>query len=352
MQSFASWNAKPALFAYNYTAYNHWQKLAFNLARDLHGKERFDLVHQATVCTFREPGYTWQLGIPYLWGPVGGTQNFPPRFLPMLSLEEAFKEGMRGISNWLSLRTKGRVRSAAHAASMIVAATSTNQRDFERAFEKKPELLLETGLHKVDEPDRSRFHVRLKDPTAPLRILWSGELQSRKALPILLRALATLPDVPFQLTVLGDGRMRALWSREAERLGLSSRVTFLGRLPFPDAVAQMNNAELFCFTSLRDTSGNVVLEALAAGVPVICFDHQGAGDLVTSACGVKLPVISPARAIADWARTIRELALDPQRLLLLSEGTTAQARKFLWKHNGDWMLAAYRKLAAVKRTSS
>ena len=52
-----------------------------------------------------------------------------------------------------------------------------------------------------------------------------------------------------------------------------------------EAVAQMQSAELFCFTSLRDTSGNVVLEALAAGVPVVCFDHQGAGDMVSDAVG-------------------------------------------------------------------
>ena len=340
--------AKPGLFAYNYVAYNHWQKLAMKLARRLHTQEHFDLVHQVNVCTFREPGYTWQLGVPYLWGPVGGSQNFPPRFLAMLPPLEAFKEGMRGLSNQFSLRFKSRVRQAAKHAAKILAANSTNRRDYQHVFQRDVELLLETGLHQVGEPDRSRFVSRVAaqqkaQSLAPLRILWSGEFQTRKALPILLRALAKLEgQVRFNLRVLGDGPMRARWITEAATLGLRSSgsdaddsVQFLGRLPFPEAVAEMTSADLFCFTSLRDTSGNVVLEALAAGVPVVCFDHQGAGDMVSDESGVKLKVTSPKRAIADWAEAIRTLALDPARLLRLSEGTTAQARKFLWNTNGD-----------------
>jgi len=338
---------KPALFAYNYKSYHHWQKLAFDLARELHDREHFDLVHQVNVCTFREPGYTWQLDIPFVWGPVGGSQNFPARFLTMLPLTEAFKEAMRSISNRISLRFKSRVRAAARAAAMIVAANSTNQRDYEYVFHRPVERMLETGLQNVGEPDRTRFRERVSHPSTPLRILWSGELQSRKALPILLRALAKIPDVPFELTVLGDGPQRAYWHALTQRLGLASRVAFLGRLPFVQAVAQMDKAELFCFPSLRDTSGNVVLEALAAGVPVICFDHQGVGDIVTPDCGIKLPVISPTRAIADWAQAIRMLANDPARLLRMSEAATVRARDFLWERNGDWMLNAYRKLAHV-----
>ena len=373
---------KPALFAYNYAAYNHWQKLAIGLVRELHERETFDVVHQVNVCTFREPGYAWELGVPFLWGPVGGTQNFPVRFLSILSPVEAFKEFARGVSNWLSLRTKSRVRMAAKAASVIVGANSTNQRDYERAFGRKVERLLETGLREVKEPDRARFVARVEDARAgraarPLRLLWSGELQSRKALPILLRALARLQTVSFELKVLGDGPMRERWVEEARALGLrvveratagekqvlseqdnqkdesnDGSVEFLGRLPFVEAVAAMREAELFCFTSLRDTSGNVVLEALAAGVPVICFDHQGAGDMVSDESGVKLRVSSPKVAVEEWARTIRELAGDPARLLQLSEGTTAQAREFLWEKNGEWIYSVYRKLAGGEKKLS
>ena len=290
------------------------------------------------------------------------------------------------MSNWLSLRYKPRVRAAARAAAVVIGANSTNQRDYERVFRRNVQLLLETGLHRVAGSDRSpsvtRADVRAvvaaakgsatKDfndtaaslpsntpgdggsrvlqslspaaSTPRLHILWSGELQSRKALPILLRALALLEDLPLELRVVGDGPMRQRWSALAEKLGLGARVEFMGRLPFADAVTQMQWADLFAFTSLRDTSGNVVLEALAAGVPVVCFDHQGAGDMVTAGCGVKIGVRSPEVAIEDFAVAIRALATDGLRRLRLSEGARERAREFLWDRNGDRVNALYKEL--------
>ena len=345
---------KPGLFAYNYRAYDYWQQLAFKFVRSLHQRERFDLIHQISVCTFREPGYAWQLDVPFIWGPGGGTQNYPTRFLPMLAPLEALKEGLRSLGNLVALRN-GRVRAAAESAAMVIAANELNQRDLRRSFRRDVELLLETGLHEIPEPDRTRFEARLAaartaKKTGPLRILWSGELHTRKALPILLRALASVSaETEWQLDVVGDGPQRGRWMRETERLGIAHRVHFLGRLPFTEAVKCMNSAELFCFTSLRDTSGNVVLEALAAGVPVLCFNHQGAGDMISEFSGVKLPVRSPREAYRDWAKAVETLAADPRKLFALSRGASLQAQKFLWSRNHDTINATYQHFVDQRR---
>ena len=55
----------------------------------------------------------------------------------------------------------------------------------------------------------------------------------------------------------------------------------MGWLPHQEAIAQYAWADAFVFSSLRDTTGTVVVEALAAGLPVICLDHQGVHDVVT-----------------------------------------------------------------------
>ena len=343
---------KPVLFAYNYRAYHQWQILARTLIEALHRRECFDLVHQVNVCTFREPGYGYTLGIPFLWGPVGGTQNTPLTFLPTFSPVEAVKEGLRGVANRWALR-KTRVRTAARHSALLLAANSTNERDFADVFKAPPTRLLETGLHEVHEPDRARFERRLAEQqsgrsAAPLQLLWSGELQTRKALPVLLHALKLLPaEIKWALDVLGDGPMRDRWVGQTQRLGLADRVRFLGRLPFQEATQRMHSADLFCFSSLRDTSGNVVLEALAAGVPVVCFDHQGGRDMVNASCGLKIEVHSPKRAYREWAEAIALLAQDAELLLRLSHGATEQARQFLWAKNHDVVNAIYAKLAGV-----
>ena len=332
----------PRIFAYNYVAYHQWQRLAFRLAKQLHAQEPFAMVHQVNVCTFREPGYCWKMDVPFLWGPVGGTQNVPESFLAGMPPVEAFKERARTFTNQFSLK-KGRVRAAARRAKVVLAANSTNKRDYEAAFGREVGLLLETGLYAVKTARVEKFLE-----SGPLRILWSGEFTTRKALPLLLEALAMLKGtVEFELRVLGKGPLEYAWKVRAEELGVA--VKFLGMLPLEKAIAQLEWAQVFVFTSLRDTSGNVVLEALGNGVPVICFDHQGVGDIVTDACGVKVAVTDPETAVRDFAAALKSVAEDRGRLVEMSAAATARAEEYLWDANGDRVNAICREMMGGSR---
>jgi len=332
----------PRLFAG--VAYRHWQRLACRLARELHRTHCFSLVHQVNLTAFREPGYAWQLGIPYVWGPVGGTQNFPVAFLPGLPWIEQVKQRMQSFFNRLSLRRR-RVKIAGHRAAVLLAANSTNQRDFEIAFRRPAELLLEAALDSTHPPDPAKFHA-----PGPLNILWSGELATRNALSLLLEGVANLGhEVDYRLRVLGKGPQETEWKELARTLGLGARCKFLGHISNGAAPAQFEWAHLLVFTSLRDPSGAVVLEALSHGVPVLCFDHQSAADIVTPACGIKLPVTYPAHAISAIASCIRALSHDRDRLLRLSAGASARARVYLWSESGARVNSIYRSLALAAR---
>ncbi len=96
-----------------YLAYNLWQRRALDVARRLHEKLHFDLVHQLTFATFREPGYMSELGVPWIWGPFGGTQNYPWQFLGQAGAVGALCELARSIMNRLQLRLSPRIRRAA-----------------------------------------------------------------------------------------------------------------------------------------------------------------------------------------------------------------------------------------------
>ena len=336
-------NKLPVFFVYNYFAYQHWQRLAYQLALALHKELEFALVHHVNGTGFREPGYTWKMDIPYIWGPTGGTQNFPASFLGGVSWKESVKERIRSFANHVSLHSKPRVHMAAKKAAVIFAANSTNQRDFEASFRRPVELLLETGLDRVRPLAAAKY-----DDDAPLKILWVGELATRKALPLLLKALARIKNgTAFELRVVGTGPRSEDWKDMARELGIADRCTFRGRLSLADSIAEQSWAHVFAFTSLRDTSGNVMLEALAAGNPVVCFDHQGAADIITAECGYKLPVVNPETAVRDFAETIKELAQDRQKLRLLSLGAHARAQCFRWDANGDRMNQLYWELAAL-----
>jgi glycosyltransferase involved in cell wall biosynthesis len=325
------------LYYTHYLPYNLWHRRAYRLAASLHQQLKFALLHQITLVGFREPGYLWKLDAPFLWGPVGGTQNFPWRFLGLVGAAGALKEIVRTLINVFWLRFSPRVRQAIRKASVVMAANSQIQRDFQKAHGFKPPLLLETGINTV-----KRKNVKKNRENGPLRILWSGKFEHHKALPLLFRALAALPPrIRYELKILGDGPLRQRWQKLARRLGLEDRCQWAGWLPHKEAMGYNDWADILIFTSLRDTSGSVVLEALSRGVPVICLDHQGVGDIVTPECGIKIPVTTPNGVIAHLLRAIISLAEDRTQLRSMSLAALERARQYSWSLNGEEMARIY-----------
>ena len=277
------------------------------------------------LCTFREPGYLWKLGIPHVWGSWGGTNEFPWRFLGVAGVTGAAVEVARTVLNRLQFRFGTRIGRAARAGPVLVTNTLAQQ-DFTRVHGRPSVLTPCNGISRV--ADRPR---EWQGSGRPLRVLWSGEIRPIKALPLLLAALARLPaEVPWEARVLGEGRSRAGCERMARRLGVADRVTWTGWLPHAEALKQHAWADVFAFTSLRDTFPTVILEALAAGTPVVCLDHQGMRDMVTPACGIKLPVTTPDRVAAELAAALAGLARDPVRWEALSRGAVERAGMFRW----------------------
>ncbi|UVQ96376.1 hypothetical protein NXW23_19055 [Bacteroides caccae] len=57
-----------------YYAYRVWHLQVYKVASELMETKHFDLIHYVGMIGYREPGYLWKLGLPYVWGPVGGNQ--------------------------------------------------------------------------------------------------------------------------------------------------------------------------------------------------------------------------------------------------------------------------------------
>jgi glycosyltransferase involved in cell wall biosynthesis len=328
-----------------YVAHYLWHRRAYRLAERLHKRLRFDVVHQVTWCGFREPGFLWKLDAPFIWGPVGGTHNYPWRFLLGAGIRAAFLEITRNVLNALQLRFHPRVRKAARRAAVLIAANSTVKRDFEEIHKVRPILQLDVGTSGIVK----NRHLPREKRAGFLRILWSGRFEYSKALDLLIVALSRIEEtVGYELRILGEGPSENAWRNLAGWMGIDSRCTWMGWLPHDKAMLQYDWADVFVFTSLRDTTGSVVLEALSRGVPVICLDHQGTADVVTSACGIKVPVTNPNEVIAGLYDAIVLLARDRQKLALLSHGAVERARRYLWSAKGEEMAKIYQRVIASR----
>jgi glycosyltransferase involved in cell wall biosynthesis len=331
---------KPLL---NYVAYRRWLRRAFLVAKRLHEEVQFDIVNQVTSTSFREPGYLHQLQIPFVWGPVGGAQNYPWRFLLGAGIANAGIEATRNVLNTLQMFTSPRVRRAAKCAAAIFASNSDLQQKFQRALGVDSTVLCDVGTSNLcdvrDESPTTRPHG------GPLRLLWAGLQIPRKSLELLIEALALVPqDVPYELHVLGDGPCRQSWQALAQRREVDSHIRWLGQVPHGEAIEQMRWADCLVFTSLRDTTGTVLIEALAAAKPVICLDHQGAGEIVTRECGVKIPVTNRRDVQRQLCEAITLLQQNPRQRFILGQNARQRAARFLWAHQARRIAEEYNRV--------
>ena len=128
----------------------------------------------------------------------------------------------------------------------------------------------------------------------PGRIVSVGSLVPKKGHDVLLRALAELPQ-SARLTLVGDGPERRALERQAQDLGLAERVHFAGAVPEPEVSSYLDGAEVFCLASRptddgdRDGVPNVLIEAMARGVPCVSTTLSGIPDLLGDGRGVLVP---------------------------------------------------------------
>lgn len=116
-----------------YAAYHLWHRRAYRAACQLHAEVGFDLTHQVTFGGYREPSDLWKLDVPFVWGPVGGTQNYPWQFLSGAGAIGSATEVLRNLINLTQLRFSSRVRKAARAAAAVFASNSIGVADINRS---------------------------------------------------------------------------------------------------------------------------------------------------------------------------------------------------------------------------
>ena len=127
-----------------------------------------------------------------------------------------------------------------------------------------------------------------------------------KGLPLALEALSRIePTLPIRLRVVGEGPLRAEMEKLAQSLMCErpGGVSGLGALETDDG--SLPPGRHFLFTSLRDSSGAVLTEALAYHLPILTLNHQGVGAIVPSEAGIKVEVTSPEETVSALADGLR-----------------------------------------------
>lgn len=115
-----------------------------------------------------------------------------------------------------------------------------------------------------------------------------------------------------QLTIVGDGPEREHVEKIVAQHALQDKVSFTGWVDQAKTVFYYQQADVFCFPSIREFGGAVALEAMACGLPCIVPDYAGLGEYVTNETGFKIEAKSREYIIAEMASKIKLLFEDEE----------------------------------------
>jgi phosphatidyl-myo-inositol alpha-mannosyltransferase len=181
-------------------------------------------------------------------------------------------------------------------------------------------------------------------PAAPkpesdeLRILFVGRPEERKGLPVLLGAFgALIQHVPARLTLIGTARDELDPYVADPEVG--ERIDALGRLPRGELWSRLHEADVLCAPSLSGESfGMVLIEAFAAGTPVVASEIAGYRDVVTDGeDGVLVPPADPQRL----GEELQRMHVEPARRRRMGEAARENAKRYAWARIADELEEVY-----------
>lgn len=259
-------------------------------------------------------------GKPYVYAPRG-----------MLAPELIRAKSRLVKTLWIELFERRSVRAAS-----ALHVTSAAEAEGVRALGFRPRriALIPNG---VDAP-QADAGVQV---ATPQRILCIGRISWKKRLDLLIRAFATTSGAELVIAGNDDEGLTPSLQNLAEELGVAARVHFHGPVQGEEKWRLLRSATLFALASQSENFGNVALEAMACGAPVVVTPGVGLAPTIRD-IGAGLVVEGDA---LSFGRALDELLRDPQRRAAMGDaGRRAAQARFSWGAIADQTDQLYREL--------
>jgi glycosyltransferase involved in cell wall biosynthesis len=268
-----------------YVYYILWQIGAFYTAKKTHAKVCFDQVHHVTFATIRQPSFMGLLGIPFIYGPVGGGESPPYKLVHSFPLKPKIKELARMISNAL-VKFDPLMHLTFYKASKIFVTSDQTKNLIAGIYQSKVKVRLAIGLSGCMEECVEDKRIAPQDS---IKLLFVGRYEYWKGVHLCIKSLVILKkenkEKNISLTLVGEGPFEKKLKLLANQLGVDDLINWLPWMTKVELDKHYESHDLLVFPSLHDSGGMVVLEALEVGMPVICLSLGGPATIVTRNSG-------------------------------------------------------------------
>ena len=328
-----------------YPYYLLWQWGAYGRARKLLLDETFDYVMHLTFGSIWMPTFMHRLGLPFIWGPVGGGEAVPWRLIPSLPLRGRVLQYLR-YCLMASFCINPLFMGVTRRARIILARTGDTAKLIPSKYNSKVRVVLETAVNE-EWLAASAEPGGVTDSGGPVEVTYTGRLVAFKnvALAIKSVAIARRRGANLRLRIVGDGPLRSALKALAINEGISEYVTFTGMIPQAEVLTTLLDTDIYLLPSLREGGVWSLMEAMALGLPAVCVNTSGMSVIADTKSAILVAPHSQQQMIEDFSLALQNLEESPE--LRQELGRQARLRvetHFRWQHKGDFMAKLFNEM--------
>ena len=163
--------------------------------------------------------------------------------------------------------------------------------------------------------------------------LVAGRMIYRKGHEFLLDALEKVPDeLEYKVRIVGEGpELKKIQERCSSSHRLSEHVTFTGLIPYKEMEREYSKANVFIMPSIRETTGTVLLEAMAKGIPVVTVNKFGGATILDNNTGWLYSGMNKDEYIENLKSSIIECIQNPAEVRRRGDNARNVANKYTWE---------------------
>ncbi len=319
----------------------------------------FDLAHHLNFNNDWTPSFLWLLGKPFVWGPIGHHPKIPTAYIRPYGTKAVLLEQIKWwvkkcfwtfdpflkITKWkaqkiIALNSSVREVLNIKGDKLVVIPAAGTERPVDSFREMNS---LQPPLTKRGSILRNKILDRKKDShKKKFTILSIGRLVALKGFDITIDAFAkfynTLPETEkenAQLVLIGKGPQKKLIDQRIDYYDLPlNSILYFDWMDRAALSEYYRAAQVFFFPS-HEGAGMVVPEALSYGLPVLCFDNVGPGELMNKRCGISIPYSHRTTSIQAFSDALRKLYFNiDYRNTLATNAFQRFEEQFTWEGKG------------------
>jgi glycosyltransferase involved in cell wall biosynthesis len=300
---------------------------------------QFDITHNLNFHNDWSPSFLWKLNKPFVWGPIGHHPLIPAQYLKGYALKHWIKDRFTWLVKKLFWKGLPALKQTIKQADYIWSMNTTVAQVIDIKGKKG---------HTSPSVATQDFGWNPTKSTQKFTIISAGRLVPLKGYDITILAFAqflnSLPEAQrgnCELLIVGSGPEEQYYKQLVQENKIENQVRFISWIKRDELMELFKQASAFMFPS-HEGAGMVVPEALSFGLPVLCMDNSGPGEMVNKTCGFTVAKGNYETTLTTFANHLSELFFNP----LIMRKMSANARKhfeeaFHWNRRGEQLVNIY-----------